>query len=91
MFSMKILIAYDGSANAKNAIQDLKYAGLPSEGIQTTVLSVGEIRAGREPAINIESGLTLAAYAIDNVQETIEYAREAAETERCGRRRQSSC
>ncbi len=81
MFSMKILIAYDGSANAKNAIQDLKYAGLPSEGIQTTVLSVGEIRAGREPAINIESGLTLAAYAIDNVQETIEYAREAAETD----------
>ncbi len=43
------------------------------------VLSVGEIRTGGEPALNIEPGMTLAAYAIDNVQETIQYAREAAE------------
>jgi nucleotide-binding universal stress UspA family protein len=59
----------------------LKYAGLPTEGVQATVLSVGEIRTGGEPALNIEAGLTLAAYAIDNVQETIQYAREAADTD----------
>jgi nucleotide-binding universal stress UspA family protein len=76
---MKLLIAYDGSQSASNAIQDLKNAGLPAEGVQATVLSVGEIRTGSEPALNIESGLTLAAYAIDNIQETLQYAREAAE------------
>jgi nucleotide-binding universal stress UspA family protein len=80
---MKILIAYDGSQSASNAIRDLKNAGLPTEGVQATVLSVGEIRTGGEPALNIESGLTLAAYAIDNIQETIQYAREAAEEDAC--------
>jgi nucleotide-binding universal stress UspA family protein len=77
---MKILIAYDGSSCAANAIQDLKYAGLPSEDVQATVLSVGEIRVGGERSpFNIEPALSIAAYAIDNVQETLEHAREAAE------------
>ncbi len=79
---MKILIAYDGSSSAANAIQDMKYAGLPLEGIQATVLSVGEIRIGSEKSLlNIEPALSIAAYAIADVQETLEHAREAAEND----------
>ncbi len=79
---MKILIAYDGSSCAANAIQDLRYAGLPSDDVQATVLSVGEIRFGSEKSsLNIEPALSVAAYAIDNVQETLEHTREAAEND----------
>ena len=41
---MKVLIAYDGSANSESALVDLKLAGLPS-GTQALVLSVQDDRA----------------------------------------------
>ena len=38
----KILIAYDGSASADAALEDLRRAGLPDE-LDATVLSVAEV------------------------------------------------
>ncbi len=74
---MKILIAYDGSEFSKNAIEDLTRAGLPREGVDATVLSVGEVRSTSD--LNLEPALSIASYAVDNIQETIQFAREAAE------------
>src|SRR5581483_1569850 len=74
---MKILIAYDGSPFSKYAIDDLAYAGLPQQGVHATVLSIGDVRS--PSGVNLEPALSIASYAIDTVQETIRYAREAAE------------
>ncbi len=78
---MNILIAYDGSQSAKDAIQDLKHAGLPKSGVQATVLSAGEVRTPTEPALNIEPSLPIITYAIENAHDLLAYAREAAEKE----------
>jgi nucleotide-binding universal stress UspA family protein len=40
---MKILIAYDGSAGADIAIDGLRRAGLPGEGVEALVVSVAEV------------------------------------------------
>ncbi|MCA1576907.1 MAG: universal stress protein [Acidobacteria bacterium] len=40
---MKILIAYDGSASADTAIDELQRAGLPAENVEALVVSVGEV------------------------------------------------
>ena len=74
---MKLLIAYDGSEFSKSAIEDLTRAGLPQEGVSVTVLSVGEVRSTSD--LNLEPALSIASYAVDNIQETIQFAREAAE------------
>ena len=76
---MKILIAYDGSTCAKDAIQDLKYAYLPAEGVEATVLSIGEVRTPTDPALILDPTLPIISYAMDNVQEIMQYAREGAE------------
>jgi len=76
---MKILIAYDGSESAQNAIDDLKHAGLPANEVEATVLSVGEVRMRREPALNLEAALPIVAFAIEQTQDIVNYARETAE------------
>ena len=43
MTEMKILIAYDGSESSDIAIDGLRRAGLPSEGVEALVVSVGEV------------------------------------------------
>lgn len=76
----KILIAYDGSGNASNAVEDLKRAGLPRE-VEAVTLSVAEmwlapisaleVAAGAEPmalAERIENKRTLALRAADMVR-----------------------
>jgi nucleotide-binding universal stress UspA family protein len=40
---MKIFIAYDGSAPADTAIDAMRRAGLPNEGVEALVMSVGEV------------------------------------------------
>ncbi|HEU4768343.1 MAG TPA: universal stress protein [Pyrinomonadaceae bacterium] len=40
---MKIVIAYDGSESADTAIDGLQRAGLPVEGVEALVVSVGEV------------------------------------------------
>jgi nucleotide-binding universal stress UspA family protein len=40
---MKILLAYDGSKSADAALDDLRRAGLPRDGVETLILSVAEI------------------------------------------------
>ena len=40
---MKVFIAYDGSAAADTAIDGLRRAGLPADGIEALVMSVGEV------------------------------------------------
>ena len=40
---MKVFIAYDGSAPADLAIDGLKRAGLPADGVEALVMSVGEV------------------------------------------------
>src|SRR5688500_3591399 len=40
---MKVFIAYDGSDAADTAIDGLRRAGLPAEGIEALVMSVGEV------------------------------------------------
>jgi len=40
---MKIFIAYDGSEAANTAIDSMRRAGLPSEGVEALVMSVGEV------------------------------------------------
>src|SRR5688500_15101104 len=40
---MKVFIAYDGSAAADTAIDGLSRAGLPADGVEALVMSVGEV------------------------------------------------
>src|SRR6185503_6867711 len=40
---MKIFIAYDGSEAADIAIDSMRRAGLPKEGVEALVMSVGEV------------------------------------------------
>jgi nucleotide-binding universal stress UspA family protein len=40
---MKVFIAYDGSADADTAIDGLRRAGLPADGVEALVMSVGEV------------------------------------------------
>jgi nucleotide-binding universal stress UspA family protein len=40
---MKVFIAYDGSAAADTAIDGLRRAGLPANGVEALVMSVGEV------------------------------------------------
>ncbi len=76
---MKILIAYDGSACATDAIQELKNAYLPEDGVEARILAVGEVRSPTEPALNLDPSLPIVTFAMENVQDIIQYAREAAE------------
>jgi len=40
---MRIFVAYDGSAPAETAIDSLRRAGLPNQGVEALVMSVGEV------------------------------------------------
>jgi hypothetical protein len=73
----KILIAYDGSGGARQALEDLKRAGLPREAEAVTLsvaemwlapISALEVAAGTEPmalAERIDNKRTLALRAAD--------------------------
>lgn len=49
---MKILIGYDGSRSADNALDDLPKAGLPDKGVEVLVMSVAEVWMPSSPAAN---------------------------------------
>jgi len=40
---MRLLIAYDGSGSADDTLEDLRFAGLPSAGVEAVILSVAEM------------------------------------------------
>lgn len=40
---LKVLIAYDGSASSDAALDDLRRAGLPDEGVEALVVSIAEV------------------------------------------------
>jgi nucleotide-binding universal stress UspA family protein len=63
---MKLLIAYDGSAGAESAIDDLSASGLPVTG-NASVLSVAEVRL--PPASAIEEPADLNSMCIQSIVE----------------------
>ena len=79
--AMKILIAYDGSKPAIDAIESLATAGFPETRVQATVLSAGEAQPELEPAFNLSPALPIVTYALESATETATYARETAEHE----------
>ncbi len=64
---MKVLIAYDGSAYADLAIEDLAWAGLPKN-CQALVLSVVEAHAAHEWMAETKTALQAAESACNRVQ-----------------------
>ena len=48
---MKVFIAYDGSEAADTAIDGLRRAGLPADGVKALVMSVGEVWS--PPAVDV--------------------------------------
>ena len=88
--TMKLLIAYDGSSCADAALDDLRRAGLPAEGVEAVVIAVAEVwlppppssyeiveaaRVAHSPA-ELEERTSLAALAL---KETRRLAQRAAE------------
>jgi nucleotide-binding universal stress UspA family protein len=56
--TMRILIAYDGSAHARAALDDLRRAGFPREG-QALVVSVGDVLVSPSSSIKEIAGTSL--------------------------------
>ncbi len=77
--TMRILIAYDGSQPAKNAIESLKLGGFPETDVRARVLSIEEPHHAVAPAINIDPNLAIVSYALERQQEAVEIAEETAE------------
>lgn len=84
---MKIFIAYDGSEPADTAIDSMRRAGLPGEGVEALVMSVGEVWL--PPATPGDD--TFPAFAPPGLKEAREHAemvmQEAKETAERGANR----
>ena len=76
---MKLLIAYDGSACSKIALEDLKYAGLPDKGVEVRILTVGEFGFSPSPALNLDPNLSILAFTAEQAKELTTSSLEAAE------------
>ena len=70
---MKVLIGYDGSEIAQNALEDLPHAGLPDDA-ELDVISVAESRTGKSNA-----ALAQARYAKDRIAERFHFNNVNAE------------
>lgn len=79
---MKVFIAYDGSEPADIAIDGLRRAGLPPDGVEAIVMSVGEVWLPPPNAVDetfpgpAPPGLTAAR---EHAQSVMQQAQEAAE------------
>lgn len=79
---MKILIGYDGSASADEAVDDLGQAGLPENGVDVTVVSIAEYWLPPPPPSSfeiVEAGRRAASAAA--LQHDFELHSEAAKNE----------
>lgn len=79
---MKLFIAYDGSEAANIAIDGLRRAGLPTEGVEALVMSVGEVWL--PPAMNEQETFPpqpprAIRAAIQHAEQVMHEANEAAE------------
>ena len=79
---MKIFIAYDGSESADTAIDELRRAGLPGDGVEALVMSVGEVWL--PPATNDKDAFPTHAppgvkEAREHAERVMQEARESAE------------
>lgn len=79
---MKIFISYDGSEPADTAIEELRRAGLPRDGVEALVMSVGEVWL--PPATNDEDAFPTHAppglkEAREHAETVMNEARESAE------------
>jgi nucleotide-binding universal stress UspA family protein len=70
---MKVFIAYDGSAAADTAIDGLRRAGLPANGVEALVMSVGEVWLPPPASDNDES------FAVDDLPGLKESREHAAQ------------
>jgi nucleotide-binding universal stress UspA family protein len=77
---MKILIAYDGSEGSKCAIEDLRSAGIPSEDVSATILSVAELSILDETPLTTDPHRPLVAYSDARMQEMTSRTRERAQS-----------
>ena len=68
---MKIVVAYDGSAGAEAALQDLKYAGLPAEA-EVLVMSVADVFV--PPPLDEEVDNTVPVYEPEGIKRAHERA-----------------
>src|SRR6185295_11565510 len=80
---MKIFIAYDGSEPADTAIDAMRRAGLPNEGVEALVMSVGEVWLPPATAGDDEMFPRIASprlkQAREHAETVMQQAREAAE------------
>lgn len=78
---MKVFIAYDGSADADIAIDGLRRAGLPADGVEALVMSVGEVWL--PPPASDESEPAHAPHGLkesrEHAAEVMQQAHEAAQ------------
>ncbi|MEZ5344621.1 MAG: universal stress protein [Pyrinomonadaceae bacterium] len=70
---MKLLIAYDGSSSADNALDDLQRAGLPKAGVETLIISVAEVWMPPQTSTNGDEGFP------DYIKELTEKRHKVAE------------
>lgn len=79
---MKVFIAYDGSEAADTAIDGLRRAGLPPDGVKALVMSVGEVwlppAASEDDAFPAQPPPGL-KHARKHAEQVVEQARQAAE------------
>lgn len=75
---MKVFIAYDGSEGADTAIDTLRRAGLPAEGVEALVMSVGEVFL--PPATDDEEALP--SSALPGLKRAREHAEQVMQTAR---------
>ncbi|HET8782485.1 MAG TPA: universal stress protein [Pyrinomonadaceae bacterium] len=78
---MKVFIAYDGSAAADTAIDGLRRAGLPANGVEALVMSVGEVWLPPPSSDNGEAFPDLPGLkeSREHAAEVMQQAEEAAE------------
>jgi nucleotide-binding universal stress UspA family protein len=83
---MKVFIAYDGSEPADTAIDELRRAGLPIEGVEALVMSVGEVWL--PPAIVDDDTFPKSAPGLKEAREHAELVmQEAQEVAQLGAKR----
>lgn len=76
---MKIFIAYDGSESADTAIDSMRRAGLPNEGVEALVMSVGEVWLPPATANDDETFPRIAPPGLKEAREHAEHVMQEAQ------------
>lgn len=79
---MKLLVGYDGSECAKDAIEDLRRAGLAATGVEALMLSVADVWAGEADADFARRYPDIAERARTRISEALTEARASADDAR---------